>query len=84
MRGWGNKLHNHRQTDSANTAQPHGSRDLCLQKAGFRVLRFWINLVLQKSDAVVDAIWIALQNVVVYPIPTPPQHRYLHNFVPSP
>ncbi|MFY9261911.1 MAG: endonuclease domain-containing protein [Gallionella sp.] len=47
------------------------ARDWRLQEAGFRVLRFWNNQVLQETDAVVEAIWIALQNAAVYPIPTP-------------
>jgi len=36
-------------------------RDRRLSEAGFRVLRFWNNQVLQETDAVVEAIWIALQ-----------------------
>ncbi len=35
-------------------------RDQRLQEAGFRVLRFWNNQVLQEIDAVVEAIWTAL------------------------
>jgi len=36
-------------------------RDQRLAAAGFRVLRFWNNHVLQETDAVLEAIWIALQ-----------------------
>ena len=36
-------------------------RDSRLSEAGFRVLRFWNNQVLQETDSVVEAIWIALQ-----------------------
>ena len=36
-------------------------RDRRLNEAGFRVLRFWNNQVLQETDSVVEAIWIALQ-----------------------
>jgi very-short-patch-repair endonuclease len=37
-----------------------GVRDQRLRDAGFRVLRFWNNQVLEETDAVVDAIWAAL------------------------
>ena len=35
-------------------------RDQRLHEAGFRVLRFWNNQVLEETDAVADAIWAAL------------------------
>ena len=35
-------------------------RDRRLREAGFRVLRFWSNEVLQQTDAVLEAIWSAL------------------------
>ena len=47
-------------------------RDRRLQEAGFQVLRFWNNQVLQETEAVVEAIWADLHGAVVYPIPTPP------------
>ena len=37
-----------------------------LEAAGFRILRFWNNQVLEETDAVVDAIWLALN-------PSPPR-----------
>ena len=37
-----------------------GARDQRLRDAGFRVLRFWNNQVLDETDAVADAIWAAL------------------------
>ena len=46
-------------------------RDRRLQKAGFHVLRFWNNQVLQETDAVVEAIWTALQNKGTVPHPPP-------------
>ena len=46
-------------------------RDSRLQEAGFHVLRFWNNQVLQETDAVVEAIWEALQNAAIHPIPHP-------------
>jgi very-short-patch-repair endonuclease len=49
-------------------------RDKRLQAAGFRLLRFWNNQVLLETDAVVEAIWTALQNAAVtsHPHPNPP------------
>lgn len=35
-------------------------RDQRLQEAGFRVMRFWNNQVLQETDVVVEAIWTVL------------------------
>jgi very-short-patch-repair endonuclease len=46
-------------------------RDRRLQEAGFHVLRFWNNQVLQETDAVVEAILRDLQNAVVTPHPPP-------------
>ena len=52
-------------------------RDRRLSEAGFRVLRFWNNQVLQETEAVVAEIWLAVQEgsrIVgsgVSPIPTP-------------
>ncbi|MCX7178278.1 MAG: endonuclease domain-containing protein [Proteobacteria bacterium] len=48
-------------------------RDKYLQAAGFRVLRFWNNQVLQEIDGVVEAIWAVLQDESSHPlIPSPP------------
>jgi very-short-patch-repair endonuclease len=47
------------------------ARDWRLQEAGFRMLRFWNNPVLQATDAVVETIWMALQNAAVIPHPPP-------------
>jgi len=44
-------------------------RDRRLQEAGFHVLRFWNNQVLQETDAVVETIWTALQSKVATPHP---------------
>ena len=46
-------------------------RDGRLQEAGFDVLRFWNNQVLQEMDAVVEVIWAALQEDT--PTPSPPR-----------
>ena len=42
--------------------EPDRVRDRRLHAAGFRVVRFWNNQVLQETDAVVEAIWAALQD----------------------
>lgn len=49
-----------------------GVRDRRLQEAGFCVLRFWNNQVLNETDAVVDAIWAAL-HVESGIAPSPPR-----------
>jgi len=43
-----------------------------LQSAGFKVLRFWNNEVLQSMDAVKEQIWTALQDLQSHPHPDPP------------
>ena len=52
-------------------------RDRRLHAAGFRIMRFWNNEVLQQTDAVVEAIWMALQeepgDAESLPTPSPPQ-----------
>jgi very-short-patch-repair endonuclease len=52
-------------------------RDKRLQEAGFHVLRFWNNQVLEEIDSVVEVIWEALRRDVISgdtpspPIPSP-------------
>ena len=46
------------------------ARTAWLESQGFRVLRFWNDEVLARTDAVLEAVWVALQE--------PPRH------VPSP
>ena len=36
-------------------------RDQMLESAGFRVMRFWNNQVLNEIESVVEAIWLALE-----------------------
>lgn len=43
-------------------------RDAWLHSQGFRVLRFWNNDILLRTDAVLEAIWAALH----VPTPIPP------------
>lgn len=47
-----------------------GGRTRFLEARGYRVLRFWNNQVLGRQDAVLEAIFEALQ--IVAPCPTPP------------
>jgi len=44
-------------------------RDQTLAKAGFSVMRFWNNQVLNELESVVEAIWLALEP---HPHPNPP------------
>jgi very-short-patch-repair endonuclease len=49
------------------------ARTLFLEKAGFRVLRFWNNQVREDMDGVLEAIWRVLrERVQTYPRPNPP------------
>jgi very-short-patch-repair endonuclease len=43
-----------------------------LQKAGFHVLRFWNNEVLQEIEAVKEKIWMAVRELQPHPHPDPP------------
>jgi len=56
---------------------PDHVRDRRLCEAGFRVVRFWNNQVLQETDAVVEAIWAVLHDesgdAVLPMTPSPPQ-----------
>ena len=47
-------------------------RTALLQRAGFRVLRFWNNDVLTGLDSVKEQIWIVLQKLQTHPLPGPP------------
>jgi very-short-patch-repair endonuclease len=53
--------HHSERTDADNI------RTAMLKGAGFRVLRFWNNQVLQELEVVKEVIWTALQN------PSPPR-----------
>jgi very-short-patch-repair endonuclease len=46
-------------------------RDRRLQEAGFRILRFWNNQVLQETDAVVEVIFAALERDSLDATPSP-------------
>ncbi|PIF89551.1 very-short-patch-repair endonuclease [Acidovorax sp. 62] len=49
------------------------ARDAWLQSQGFRVLRFWNNDILLRTDAVLEAIWAALHLQAPSPLLPPPQ-----------
>jgi very-short-patch-repair endonuclease len=48
-------------------------RTLQLQAAGFHVLRFWNNEMLQNMEAVEEQIWMAVQKHRTHPHPDPPR-----------
>jgi very-short-patch-repair endonuclease len=43
-----------------------------LQSAGFHVIRFWNNEVLEEFEAVKEKIWMAIQEILPHPRPDPP------------
>ena len=63
-------------------------RDAWLAEAGYRVMRFWNHEVSTETDAVLDAIWVALDDAGAmrgeaeppHPVPPPPggRERRLH------
>ena len=56
----------------AENIQYDGYRTFQLQQAGFTVLRFWNNQVLEETDTVLDSIWNCLQ-AFESGNPSPPQ-----------
>jgi very-short-patch-repair endonuclease len=57
-----------------------------LQSAGFHVLRFWNNEVLQEFEAVTEKFWMTIQQLQPHPLPDPPLEREGANqkiFLPS-
>ena len=52
-----------------NESTNDGVRDQALAKAGFSVMRFWNNQVLNELESVVEMIWLALKT---HPHPNPP------------
>jgi very-short-patch-repair endonuclease len=47
------------------------SRSRYLEYQGWRIVRFWDNDVLNKTDAVVEAIWNLLSQPTLSPTPLP-------------
>jgi len=45
-------------------------RDQVLENAGFRIMRFWNNQVLNEIESVVEAIWLEIESL--NPPPSPP------------
>ncbi|MCM2359800.1 MAG: DUF559 domain-containing protein [Geobacteraceae bacterium] len=43
-----------------------------LQTAGFRVLRFWNNEVLEEKESVKEKIWLVVKELQSHPHPDPP------------
>jgi very-short-patch-repair endonuclease len=54
-----------------NDSAKDALRDQALSNAGFRVMRFWNNQVLNAMEAVVEAIWLELAKIHPSP-PNPP------------
>ncbi len=54
-------------------AREHDEARTCnLLTAGFRVLRFWNNEVLQEIEAVRERIWMTVREEQSHPLPDPP------------
>jgi len=56
----------------ADSATYDQERTDLLEKAGYRVLRFWNNEVLCRLEAVKEHIWLSLQDNQTHPHPVPP------------
>ncbi len=52
-----------------NEAASDVVRDQTLTRAGFRVMRFWNNQVMDDPESVVEAIWLVLEEPHPHPIP---------------
>lgn len=46
-----------------------------LQSAGFHVLRFWNNEVIEEFEAVTEKIFLTIQGLRPHPLPDPPLER---------
>jgi very-short-patch-repair endonuclease len=63
------------EVDGGQHGQQSGydeNRTQKLQAAGFRVLRFWNNEVLQEIESVKEKIWLAVQELQSHPPPNLP------------
>jgi very-short-patch-repair endonuclease len=63
------------EVDGGQHGQQSGydeNRTQKLQAAGFRVLRFWNNKVLQEIESVKEKIWLAVQELQSHPPPNLP------------
>jgi len=52
-----------------NESAQDSARDQALMNAGFRVMRFWNNQVLNEIESVVESVWLELERLN----PSPPQ-----------
>ncbi|MDE2687536.1 MAG: endonuclease domain-containing protein [Chloroflexota bacterium] len=59
------------------SASYDAARTAWLEREGFRVIRFWNNQVLQETDSVREAIFIAVQRL------SPPSYQSISGFLPS-
>ncbi|MCY3545167.1 MAG: endonuclease domain-containing protein [Chloroflexi bacterium] len=59
------------------SASYDAARTAWLEREGFRVIRFWNNQVLQETDSVREAIFIAVQRLSL------PSYRSISGFLPS-
>ena len=50
-----------------NESDRDSARDQALMNAGFRVMRFWNNQVLDELESVVEAIWLELETLAPPP-----------------
>ncbi|MDD5300321.1 MAG: endonuclease domain-containing protein [Gallionella sp.] len=55
-----------------NGSEQDRIRDQVLEGAGFRVMRFWNNQVLNELDAVTEAIWLEIERLNPSPSNPPP------------
>ena len=55
--------------------QYDAERDAYLAAQGFRIIRFWNNDILTKTEGVSEAIWAALQDEASTPLPNPSPAR---------
>ena len=55
-----------------NDSAKDALRDQAMFNAGFRVMRFWNNHVLNELDAVVEAIWLEIERLTPPPSPHSP------------
>ena len=56
---------------SQHGEQVDASRTKALQSQGWRIIRFWDNEVLLAAEAVVEAIWNAIEKPYPHPNPSP-------------
>ena len=55
----------------AEAAEHDAQRDALLKQGGYRILRFWNNEWTEQQDAVLETIWLALQETTPLPNPSP-------------